>query len=60
MAIYRSPMEKILEQHEENIVITSPKEPARTFFRKVAYTYACWKEKIERLFGKSRDVTTKP
>jgi len=38
MALYRSPMEKILEQQEENTVITNPKEPARTFFRKIAYT----------------------
>ena len=35
MAMYRSPMEKILEQQEENTVITNPKEPTRTFFRKI-------------------------
>jgi len=60
MTIYRSPMEKILEQQEENTVITSPKEPARTFFRKVAFGYACWKEKVKRLFGKSQDTDKKP
>jgi hypothetical protein len=48
MAIYRSPMEKILEQQEENAVITVPKEPMKTFFRKLAYTYDRWKEKIKR------------
>jgi hypothetical protein len=53
-------MEKILEQQEENTVITSPKEPTRTFFRKVAFGYACWKEKVKRLFGKSQDSDKKP
>jgi hypothetical protein len=43
-------MEKILEQQEENTVITSPKEPARTFLRKVAYIFACWKDRIQKLF----------
>ncbi len=53
MAIYRSPMEKILEQQEENTVVTSTKEPMKTFFRKLAYTYACWKEKMNRWLGTS-------
>jgi hypothetical protein len=60
MAIYRSPMEKILEQQEENSVITNPKEPTRTSFRKLAYLYACWSDKLKRLFGKSHDISTKP
>jgi hypothetical protein len=59
MTIYRSPMEKILEQQEENTVITSPKEPTRTFFRKIAYLYACWNDKLKRLFGRSHDVDKK-
>jgi hypothetical protein len=50
MAMYRSPMEKILEQQEENTVITNPKEPTRTFFRKIAYTYTCWKDKLQKIF----------
>jgi hypothetical protein len=49
MTIYRSPMEKILEQQEENTFITSPKEPTRTLFRKIAYIFACWKDKIRKL-----------
>jgi hypothetical protein len=59
MALYRSPMEKILEQQEENTVITNPKEPARTFFRKIAYTYSCWKDKLQRIFrrGNGEDRT---
>jgi hypothetical protein len=54
MTIYRSPMEKILEQQEENTVITSPKEPTRTFLRKIAYTAACWKDRIQKLFRLSQ------
>jgi hypothetical protein len=59
MALYRSPMEKILEQQEENTVITNPKEPARTFFRKIAYIYSCWKDKLQRIFrrGNGEDRT---
>lgn len=53
MTIYRSPMEKILEQQEENTVITCPKEPARTFFRKIAYVFACWQDKLRRVFYRS-------
>jgi hypothetical protein len=59
MTIYRSPMEKILEQQEENTVITSPKEPTKTFFRKIAYVYSCWKDKLQRIFrgGHGEDRT---
>jgi hypothetical protein len=54
MTVYRSPMEKILEQQEENTVITNPKEPTRTFFRKIAYIVACWNEKIRKLFRRNQ------
>jgi hypothetical protein len=60
MALYRSPMEKILEQQEENTVITNPKEPARTFFRKIAYTYAGWKDKLQRIFHRGHGGNRKP
>ena len=50
MDVYRSPMEKILDQNENNTVITNPKEPGRTFLRKLAYRIACLKN---RLFGSS-------
>jgi hypothetical protein len=52
-------MEKILEQQEENTVITNPKEPAKTFFRKIAYIYAGWKDKLQRIFrrGHGKDRT---
>ncbi|MFH0724811.1 MAG: hypothetical protein V2B19_00400 [Pseudomonadota bacterium] len=54
MEIYRSPMEKILKQEENNTVITNPKEPGRTFLRKIAYRYAWWREKFNRLLGRNR------
>ena len=40
MDIYRSPMEKILKQQENDTVITNPKEPFKTFLRKIAYLWA--------------------
>ena len=48
MVVYRSPMEKIIDQNENNTVITNPKEPGRTFLRKLAYKIDCLKK---RLFG---------
>lgn len=62
MAMYRSPMEKILEQQEENTVITNPKEPTRTFFRKIAFIYTCWKDKLQKIFrrGHGDDRTPGP
>lgn len=55
MDIYRSPMEKILKQDEDNTIITNPKEPAKTFFRKIAYVYTCWKDKLKRIFRRGDD-----
>jgi hypothetical protein len=49
-------MEKILEQQEENSVITCPKEPAKTFFRKIGFVYACWKYKLKAIFGSEHDA----
>jgi len=40
MDIFRSPMEKILKQQENDTVITNPKEPFKTFLRKIAYLWA--------------------
>ena len=37
MMVFRSPMEKILEQQENETIITNPKEPVRTFFRGVTF-----------------------
>jgi len=50
MTVFRSPMEKILDEQENETVVTNPKEPARTFFRKLAYRFAVWKDRLRRLF----------
>jgi hypothetical protein len=49
MKIYRSNMEKILDKQEEDTVITNPKQPVRTFFRKIHYLLAVWKEKLGKI-----------
>jgi hypothetical protein len=54
MEIYRSPMEKILKQEENNTVVTNPDEPGKTFFRKIAFKYSWWREKLMRLFSRDR------
>jgi hypothetical protein len=56
MDIYRSPMEKILQQDEDNTVITNPKEPAKTLFRKIGYVYGCWKDKLQRALSRGHDT----
>jgi hypothetical protein len=45
-------MEKILEQQEEETPITNPKEPIRTFFRKVAFRIAMWVDRVRRFFSR--------
>jgi hypothetical protein len=60
MTVYRSPMEKILEQQEENTIITNPKEPVRTFFRKMAYIYSCCRDSLKGFFSRSHGKTRKP
>jgi hypothetical protein len=50
MDIYRSPMEKILKQQENDTVITNPKEPFKTFLRKIAYLWARGWGRCKRLF----------
>ncbi|MGO9373838.1 MAG: hypothetical protein ACLQBD_17250 [Syntrophobacteraceae bacterium] len=50
MKTYRSPMEKILHQQEMDTIITNPKQPVRTFFRKIRYTLSTWSDKLRRLF----------
>jgi hypothetical protein len=42
-------MEKILQQQENGTVITNPKEPVRTFLRKMAYRMAVWTDRVRRL-----------
>ncbi len=50
MKTYRSPMEKILDQQEMDTIITNPKQPVRTFFRKIRYILSVWSDKLKRLF----------
>jgi len=54
MMVFRSPMEKILEQQENETVITNPKERVRTFFRKMAYRIEVWIDWLRRLFNRER------
>jgi hypothetical protein len=50
MRVYRSSMEKILDQQEENLPITNPNEPFKTFWRKMLYRWTLWKDKARRRF----------
>jgi len=50
MKVYRSSMEKILEKQEDDTVITNPKEPVRTFFRKAGFILSRWADKAKRIF----------
>jgi hypothetical protein len=60
MTVYRSPMEKMLEEQENEKVVTNPREPVRTYFRKLAFRLEVWKDRLRRLAhrvsgGKHRD-----
>ncbi len=48
--IYRSPMEKILDEQKRDEIISNPKEPFGTFLRKVRFTVSKWSDKVRRLF----------
>ena len=48
MIVYRSPMEKILDQNENDTVITNPGQPVGTLWRKILYRLACWKERLHK------------
>jgi hypothetical protein len=50
MKTHRSPMEKILYQQEMDTIITNPKQPVRTFFRKIHYILSMWSDKLRRRF----------
>jgi hypothetical protein len=50
MDIFRSPMEKILKQQENDTVITNPKEPFKTFLRKIAYLWARGWGRCKKIF----------
>ena len=48
MGVFRSHMDKILEDLENSIIITNPKERVRTFFRRMIYTVMLWLSKIKK------------
>lgn len=48
MKVYRSPMEKRIDEMENEVVITNPKEPLRTFLRKAAYRWEICKSWLTR------------
>ncbi|MGC8493713.1 MAG: hypothetical protein ACP5SH_18475 [Syntrophobacteraceae bacterium] len=50
--IYRSPMEKILDEQKRDEIISNPKEPFGTFLRKVRFTVSKWSDKVKRLFSR--------
>jgi len=48
MNIYRSPMEKTLQELEDQTVISNPRDRIRTWMRKIAYRVAWWKDRFNR------------
>jgi hypothetical protein len=50
MKIYRSHIEKMLDQQDMDTIITNPKQPVRTFFRKIHFILSMWGDKLRRLF----------
>jgi hypothetical protein len=48
MQVYRSPMEKLLRQMEDNEVITNPKQAFRSLLYKVAYRCAYNIDRLSR------------
>ncbi len=49
MNVYRSPMEKILKQMEDNEVINDPKRHIRSLAHKIAYRCAWHADRLHRL-----------
>ena len=47
MNIYRSPMEKTLQDLEDQTVISNPRDRFRTWLRKLAYRAAWWKDRFK-------------
>ena len=48
MQIYKSPMQKILQQMEDDTIITNPKGRGATFLRKLAYLWAKWTDRLRK------------
>jgi hypothetical protein len=50
MQVYRSPMEKILKQMEDNMTITNPKTPIRAIYNKLIYKFCYYIDKLYLAF----------
>jgi hypothetical protein len=48
MQIYRSPMEKILQQMEDDEIITNPKKQVRSLANKLIYRYSYYADKLNQ------------
>lgn len=57
MKVYRSSMEKILDQMENDTIITNSREPVMTLFRKIGFVLARRADRVRRLFT---DTDSKP
>jgi hypothetical protein len=51
LRLYRSSIEKILDEQERDTIITNPKEPVRTFCRKVRFLLSVWRDKMKKLLS---------
>jgi hypothetical protein len=40
---------------ENDTIITNPKEPGKTFLRKIAYLCAYWKDRLKRIVKRPQD-----
>lgn len=47
MTLYRSSMEKILQEAENDEIITNPKDRGKTFLRKLFYRFAYWSDRLK-------------
>jgi len=57
MKVYRSPMEKKMDEIENEIVVTNPREPVKTLLRKLAYRWEVVKDRLRHPFGGGRGST---
>jgi len=57
MTVFRNPMEKILDQQENETIITNPKDRTRTFFRKVSYRLTVWADRLRRFVPHRSDTS---
>jgi len=50
MSVFRNQMNRILDDLENSIIITNPKERGRTFLRKIFYKTLLWLDRIGKFF----------